>query len=377
MQQNNLFENSRVIIEQAKKTAYQSVNVILVKRNWLLGKLIGDDILRNENRAEYGDHVIKALADELTRAFGEGFDKTNIHKFVGFARSYPALFKIVDAVRPQSSQIVDAARLQLSDFICSMNSEQNDLYDKLVSEIPILLSWTHYRILIQVDNETARKWYEQETIREAWSSRTLQRNVSSQYYFRLLQTPRQDVVREEMHSLTAPMQDKLEYLKDPVVAEFLGFHNNTDYTESDLEQSILNHLPQFLLEMGKGFAFVDRQKHISTEKHDYYIDLVFYNYMLRCFVLIDLKTTTVDYQDAGQMDMYVKMFDERYLPEGHNPTIGILLCADTDEDVARYSTLHDNDHLYMAKYLIYMPSQEELRREIEHQKQVFRLKKGV
>lgn len=177
-----------------------------------------------------------------------------------------------------------------------------------------------------------------------------------------------------MKSLTAPYQDKLEYMKNPVVAEFLGFHNNTDYTESDLEQSILNHLPQFLMEMGKGFAFVDRQKHIHTEKNDYYIDLVFYNYLLKCFVLIDLKTTKVDYQDTGQMKMYVSMYDEKYRTEGDNPTIGILLCADTDEDVARYSSLHDDDQLYMAKYLTYMPTQDELRREIEQQKMVFALK---
>lgn len=376
MQQKDLFENSRFIIEQAQKVAYQSVNVILVKRNWLLGKLILENILCNEDRADYGNQVIKGLADKLTSAFGEGFDKTNIHKFVAFARTYPTLFKIVDAARLQSDQIVDAVGLQLTEIICPANSDQNDLYSKLMPEVPVLLPWTHYRILIQVDNELARKWYEQEAVRETWSSRMLQRNVSSQYYFRLLQTPQQDAVRKEMHTLTASMQDKLEYMKNPVVAEFLGFHHNTDYTESDLEKSILNHLPQFLLEMGKGFAFVDRQKHICTEKRDYFIDLVFYNYLLRCFVLIDLKTTTVDYQDAGQMDMYVKMYDERYLPEGHNPTIGILLCADTDEDVARYSTLHDNDQLYMAKYLTYMPTQEELRREIEHQKQVFRLKKG-
>ena len=169
------------------------------------------------------------------------------------------------------------------------------------------------------------------------------------------------------------MQDKLEYLKNPVVAEFLGFKNNVDYTESNLEQSIIDHLIPFLMELGKGFAFVDRQKHIHTEKEDYYIDLVFYNYHLRCFVLIDLKTKKLCYQDVGQMDMYVKMYDELVRPEGHNPTIGILLCADTDEDVAHYSVLNGNDQLFAAKYLTYMPTQEELRREIEQQKEFFRL----
>ncbi|MDY4842671.1 MAG: PDDEXK nuclease domain-containing protein [Prevotella sp.] len=165
-------------------------------------------------------------------------------------------------------------------------------------------------------------------------------------------------------------------MKNSVIAEFLGFKNNTDYTESDLEQSIIDHLIPFLMELGKGFAFVDRQKRIHTEKEDYYIDLVFYNYHLRCFVLIDLKTNKLSYQDVGQMDMYVKMYDELVRPEGHNPTIGILLCADTDNDVAHYSTLSTNDQLYAAKYLTYMPTQEELRREIEQQKAFFWLQNG-
>ena len=227
-----------------------------------------------------------------------------------------------------------------------------------------------------MEDVEARSWYENEAASEMWSTRTLQRNVSSQYYHRLLRSQNKSAVYDEMKELTKPLQDKLEYLKNPVIAEFLGFKNNTDYTESNLEQSIIDHLIQFLMELGKGFAFVDRQKHIHTEKEDYYIDLVFYNYHLRCFVLIDLKTKKLSYQDVGQMDMYVKMFDELVRSEGHNPTIGILLCADTDEDVAHYSTLCTNDQLYAAKYLTYMPTQEELRREIEQQKEFFKLQKG-
>ena len=245
--------------------------------------------------------------------------------------------------------------------------------DALHAAYPIRLSWTHYRIILQESNAKAREWYEQEAANEMWSTRTLQRNVSSQYYHRLLQSQDKDVVRDEMRRLTAPLQDKLEYLKNPIVAEFLGLKNNPDYSESTLEKSIIDHLIPFLMEMGKGFAFVDRQKHIHTEKEDYYIDLVFYNYHLRCFVLIDLKTTKLCHQDVGQMDMYVKMYDELVRPEGHNPTIGLLLCADTDEDVAHYSVLNGNDQLYAAKYLTYMPTQEELRREIEQQKEFYKL----
>ena len=251
-----------------------------------------------------------------------------------------------------------------------------NIFQSLTGKSPIRLSWTHYSITLQVEDTEARSWYEHEAATEMWSTRTLQRNVSSQYYKRLLKSQNKPAVHDEMVALTKPLQDKLEYLKNPVIAEFLGFKNNTDYTESDLEQSIIDHLIPFLMELGKGFAFVDRQKRIHTEKEDYYIDLVFYNYHLRCFVLIDLKTNKLSYQDVGQMDMYVKMYDELVRPEGHNPTIGILLCADTDNDVAHYSTLSTSDQLYAAKYLTYMPTQEELRREIEQQKAFFWLQNG-
>lgn len=252
-------------------------------------------------------------------------------------------------------------------------SDQSDLYNTMVSTYPLRLSWTHYSIILQESSAEARAWYENEAANEMWSTRTLQRNISSQYYHRMLQSQNKTAVHDEMVKLTKPMQDKLEYLKNPVVAEFLGFKNNAEYTESTLEQSIIDHLIPFLMELGKGFAFVDRQKHIHTEKEDYYIDLVFYNYHLRCFVLVDLKTKKLSYQDVGQMDMYVKMYDELVRPEGHNPTIGILLCADTDDDVAHFSVLNGNEQLFAAKYLTYMPTQEELKREIAQQKEFFRL----
>lgn len=253
------------------------------------------------------------------------------------------------------------------------SGEYYDILNSLRAKSPIRLSWTHYRIILQENTDRGRAWYEQEAAREMWSTRTLQRNVSSQYYHRILQSQNQEAVHNEMQTITAPLQDKLEYLKNPVVAEFLGFKNNAQYTETDLEQSLIDHLVPFLMELGKGFAFVNRQKHIHTEKEDYYIDLVFYNYHLRSFVLIDLKTSKLSHQDVGQMDMYVRMYDEMVRPEGHNPTIGLLLCAETDEDIARYSVLNDNDQLFAAKYLTYMPTKEELRREIEQQKEFFKL----
>ncbi len=369
---NSLLSDSEAIIEQALGTAYRMVNILLVKRNWLLGKRIEEDELKGESRAEYGKRVIPCLADRLTAKYGQGFDRTNLYYYLNFAKAYPSLFKVDN----QTKRIVHTACGEYGTGIIHTLCGQSDIYSTLVSDATIQMSWSHYRTLLQVDSDDARLWYEREAVNQAWSVRTLQRNIASQYYSRLLQSPAKEKVEAEMKAITAPLQDKLEYMKNPVIAEFLGFHNKTDFTESDLEQSILSHLTTFLMELGKGFAFVDRQKHIHTEKRDYYIDLVFYNYILKCFVLIDLKTNTVDYQDAGQMDMYVKMYDEKYRSESDNPTIGILLCADTDADVAKYSCLHNNDQLYMAKYLTYMPTQEELRREIEQQKLIFALKNG-
>lgn len=356
-----LLHDARLIIEEAQRMAYRSVNETLIKRNWLLGMRIRHEVL-NEKRAEYGEQVIKELAKRLTEIYGKGFSMRSLYNFVNFYQTHGDLF-----VLKTDTNILQALPAKLSD------SHLSEILQALHAKSPTLLSWTHYVILQQVNNSDAREWYEQESTREMWSTRTLQRNVSSQYYFRLLRSQHAENVHDEMQQLTAPLQDKLEFLKNPVVAEFLGFKNNTDYTESSLEQSIIDHLIPFLMELGKGFALVDRQKRIHTEKEDYYIDLVFYNYHLRCFVLIDLKTTKLSYQDVGQMDMYVKMYDELVRPDGHNPTIGMLLCAETDEDVAHYSVLNGNDQLFAAKYLTYMPTQEELRREIEQQKEFFRL----
>ena len=328
-----------------------------------------------DTRATYGERIIAELAQRLTERYGNGFIKRNLWHFIDFYAKHPDFFQtisseneIVNAVRSQSAtaenNIVNAASSQFS---------ITNIWQAITAKSPIRLSWTHYRIILQEQNAEARTWYENEAANEMWSTRTLQRNVSSQYYHRMLKSQDKAVVHDEMVKLTTPLQDRLEYLKNPVVAEFLGFKNNTAYTESDLEQRIIDHLIPFLMELGKGFTLADRQKRIHTEKEDYYIDLVFYNYNLRCFVLIDLKTTKLRHQDVGQMDMYVRMYDEMMIPQGHNPTIGLLLCADTDEDVAHYSVLNGSDQLFAAKYLTYMPTQEELRREIEQQKEFFRL----
>ncbi len=337
-----LYKLASAIIENARITAYRHINEALVRRNWLIGKLIVEEELKGNDRAEYGATLIKLLSKKLTHAYGKGFTKTNLYSFAKFYEYFPEIFHSV------------------SGKSCA------------------LLSWTHYRIVLQELNPDARHWYVQEATTQNWSVRTLQRNISSQYYYRLISSQQKELVQQEMLHITAPLQenDPIEFIKNPVVGEFLGFAPDSSFMESELEQAIINNLEKFLLEMGKGFAFVARQQHIHTEKQDYYIDLVFYNYILKCFVLIDLKTSKITHQDVGQMDMYVRMYDERKKCDNDNPTIGILLCEDTDDDIARYSILHDNAHLFASKYMTYMPTKEQLRAEIERQKAMFLLKQA-
>ncbi len=361
-----LFSEMSAIIEQARTNAYRSVNTILVQRNWLLGKYINEEILNN-NKAEYGKSIMQELSRQLTETYGVGFDVTNLYKYAQFYTYFPINkeVEILDTVCPKSNNGI---------FHAVSGKSEKAILDTVSSKFNIRLSWSHYRVLLQEDNKEAREWYANEAAEQMWSVRTLQRNISSAYYHRMLASQQKELVEAEMIEKTKDYQaDKLEYIKNPVIAEFLGLVQNTSYTESDLETCIIDHMEKFLLEMGKGFAFVARQKHIHTEKEDYYIDLVFYNYMLKCFFLIDLKTSKVRHQDVGQMDMYVRMYDELVRQEGDNPTIGLLLCSDTDEDIARYSVLKGNEQVFAAKYLPFLPSQEELRREIETQKEMFYL----
>jgi len=332
----DILQDMRKIIEASRKTAYQAVNVALLRRNWLLGKRIAEEELKGNGRAEYGLEIIKKLSKELTGEYGKGFTKTNLYTFYQFYKTFPEIFHSVSG------------------------------------KSGALLTWTHYRTLLQVKDDKARAWYEKEAMEQTWAVRTLQRNIESQYYYRLVLSQNKEPVTTEMEKLTSVYQkDKLEYLKNPVVAEFLGLSSNIDVTETQLEAAILSNLQKFLMEMGKGYAFVARQQHIHTEKQDYYIDLVFYNFILKCFVLIDLKTGKITHQDVGQMDMYIRMYDELKRSEGDNPTLGIVLCSETDEDIARYSVMHGSEQLFASKYKLYLPTEEELRKEIEAQKAIF------
>lgn len=330
-----LYNQATKIVEEARQTAYRKINEALVRRNWLLGKLIAEEEMKGEDRAKYGLEIIKWLSKRLTETYGKGFTKTNLYSFTTFYKQFPEIFHT------------------------------------LCGKSEFLLSWSHYRTLIQESNNDARKWYEQEATEQNWSVRTLQRNISSQYYYRLLSSQRGDLIVNHKNAVNDV--DPTAFIKNPVVGEFLGFTADSSFRESELEQAIIDNLEKFLLELGKGFAFVARQQHIHTEKEDYYIDLVFYNYYLKSFVLLDLKRSKIRHQDVGQMDMYVRMYDELKRTEGDNPTIGIVLCEDTDEDIARYSVLHDNDHLFASKYMTYLPTPEQLRTEIERQKAIFYL----
>lgn len=336
----NILYDIRAIIETSQNQAYHAVNSALIRRNWLIGYRIAQEELKGQDRAEYGAQVIKQLSIELTELYGKGFTKSNLYSYCLFYKSFTEIFQTP-----------------------SGKSER-------------FLSWSHYAALLQVKDKTARDWYEKEAAEQTWSVRTLQRNISTQYYYRLLKSQNKEPVIEEMKGKTSKYQtDKYEFIKNPVIAEFLGMPSSSDYTESKLEKSIITNIQKFLMELGKGYAFVARQQHIHTEKEDYYIDLVFYNYILKCFVLIDLKTSKITHQDVGQMDMYIRMFDELKRSEGDNPTLGIVLCSDTDEDIARYSVLHGNEQLFASKYKLYLPTDEELRAEIEAQKTFFYLQK--
>lgn len=334
----DFIQEIKQIVTNARQKAYVAINSAMVEAYWLMGKRIVEQEQEGKGRADYGSRLLKSLSKELTAEFGKGFSVGSLYYYRQFYQTFPEIFATPWRI----------------------------------------LTWSHYKRLMQVSNANARAWYQKEAAEQMWSYRTLDRNIGSQYYERLLLSQHKDVVEGEMKALTVSLNnDSMEFIKNPTVAEFIGLAPNTDFTESDLESAIISNLQKFLLELGKGFSFVARQKLVRTEKKDYFIDLVFYNYILKSFVLVDLKTTTITHQDVGQMDMYVRMYDEKVRGEGDNPTIGIVLCSETDDDIARYSVLHDNDRLFASKYMLYMPTEEELRKEIERQKRFYKLQHNL
>ena len=356
----------KAIVYTAKQKAYQAADLFQVAANWLVGRRIVEQEQHGQERAQYGKHIVELASEALTAEFGKGYSVVNIKSFRKFYLTFNNLL-IGQTPSAQSG----------NDLTIKGQSVSAEL--ELAKMLPSNLSWSHYERLMRIKNEDERDWYMREAAEESWSVRTLNRNIGSQYYNRLLQTPesKRGEVIDEMKRLTADYQkDRHKFLRNPVVAEFLGFSQDAAYSETNLESAIIDHLQKFILELGKGFAFVARQQRIKTDMGDYYIDLVFYNYILKCFLLIDLKSSQISYEDVGQMDMYIRMYDELKCSEGDNPTIGLLLCSETSKDLARYSILKDSKQLYAAKYLTYLPTKEQLTAEIERQKEIFALQTG-
>ena len=349
-EENIFIKDLRTIVSAARDTSYRMANIMQVLQNWLIGRRIVVQEQQGRARADYGKHIIELASLSLYEEFGRGFSETQVRNYRKFYLAFSNL--LIQQTMPAES---------VSDGIV----------------LPVQLSWSHYERLIRIADPKARMWYMQEAATQQWDYRTLKRNIDSQYYYRMLSSQVKEPVKQEMESLTEKYQkDKLEFIKNPMVVEFLGLTSDTSFTESKLESSIITHLQKFIMEMGKGYAFVARQQHIHTTKQDYYIDLVFYNYILKCFVLIDLKTSKITHQDVGQMDMYIRMYDELKRGEGDNPTLGIVLCSETDEDIARYSVLRGNEQLFASKYKLYLPNEELLRAEIESQKAIFQIQNG-
>ena len=360
-----LVNDLKTIVSKARSKAFAAVNYSLVERNWRIGKRIVEEEQNGASRAEYGKHIIEVASAALTEEFGKGFSETNIRTF----RKFFLIFRNLEIQQTVSAESNLPKQQTLSDNLSShfQKGQTPPAQFKLR-----LLPWSHYERLIRIEDKRARDWYAKEAFEQGWSYRTLSRNINTLYYERFLMSKDKAPVEKEMKEKTNEFQqDKLEYIKSPVVMEFLGLPSDSSLKESKLESAIIDNLEKFLMEMGKGYALVARQQHIRTEENDYYIDLVFYNYLIKSFILVDLKVNRITYQDVGQMDMYLQMYDKMKKGPDDNPTIGIILCTETDSDVARYSTLAKNDQMFAAKYKLYLPDKEDLRREIERQKELY------
>ena len=356
---NNTYKAVKDILEQARSTAYRAVNFAMVQAYWNIGKVIVEDEQKGKVKAGYGEYLVKELSERLTKEFGKGFDRRNLW----FMRSFYLSFEIVNAVRSQSvtGEVYDAVRHK---------SQKQQKDHALRDELPIVreeLSWTHYRLLLKVERTDVRKFYMDECIAANWSTRQLERQINSFYYERLLASRDKKLVKAEIKKLE-PGPTPNDIIKDPYVLEFLGLKENREYLETELEQGLMDKLHDFLLELGKGFSFVARQKRITIDGDHFYIDLVFYNYILKCFVLIDLKIGKLTHQDLGQMDFYVRYFEKEVKQSEDNPTIGLILCAEKNEAMAKYTLLENSKNLFASKYKLYLPTEKELREELKREK---------
>lgn len=329
---NNYISEIKKILKDARQKAYTAVNSAMVEAYWEIGRRIVEEEQNGKERAEYGKEILQNLSKELTEEFGKGYSYRTLREI----RQFYLMFSDFEKWRTVSAK----------------------------------LTWSHFQKVLRVSNEKARIFYLTEAAENMWSVRTLDRNISTLYYDRIVASIDKKTVEDEMKDKTKKLQTE-EFIKNPVVLEFLDLPTNMSYTENELEKALTDDIQKFMMELGKGFAFVERQQHIRTENSDFYIDLVFYNYILKCFVIVELKTEKLTHQDIGQLDMYVRMYDDLKKQENDNPTIGLLLCTETDRTIIKYSVLNDNKNLFASKYVNYLPSEEELINEIERQKTLF------
>ncbi len=363
-----LYQRISYVLADARSRAYRAVNFAMVQAYWEIGRIIVEEEQQGKAKADYGEYLLKDLSRHLTKDFGMGFDPSNLR----YMRLFYLSFEMVNAVSSQSTpdQIRDAVRHT------SLPSPKGHA---LREELPVVrpeLTWTHYRLLLKVERPEVRQFYLDECIAANWSTRQLDRQICSFFYERLLASHNKDVVRNEITTLE-PGQTPLDIIKDPFVLEFLNMRENRDYLEKELEQALIDKLHDFLLELGRGFAFVGRQQRINADGDHFYIDLVFYNFILKCFVLIDLKTGKLSHQDIGQMDFYVRWYEGNVRSEGDNPTIGIILCAKKNETIAKYSVLKESQQIFASRYMLYLPTEEELQAELAREKQAIEMEKRL
>ena len=343
------------ILQAARTKAYCAVNITMIDAYWKIGRKIVEEEQQGKERAEYGKELIQNLAMRLASDFGKGYGVTNLAYFRQFYLAFP----IFHAVRGNSRNTLRDNTLRKN---IGLRSE---------------LSWTHYKALLRVEKSEARAWYMNEAADQNWSTRALERQINSLYYQRLVMSrDKLPVKNEAMEKTTALAPSPQDFIKSPCVLEFLGIPDAHPFHESELEEAIIGKLQAFMLELGKGFAFVARQQRISTETKDFFVDLVFYNYILKCFVLIDLKSGELTHQDIGQMDMYVRLYEDQYKNPGDKPTVGIILCTERDQTVVKYSVLSENRRLFAAKYQLYLPTERELIEEVEREKAIIVRERG-
>lgn len=365
-----LFGRVVSILEQARDNVVRAVNTNMVLAYWLIGREIVQELQGGEQRAEYGKQVLEILSGRLTERYGKGFSVTNLKYFRLFHQAYPDRV----AIRHPAGDESTAAMIEqsISRPLGAESAGAANSYPAGSESLPRFspqLTWSHYRALMRVENVAARDFYEREASECGWSKMQLERQIHSFYYDRIVANRgEKGLLPEGRERLPGERVQPSHLLKSPMVLEFLGLPDAVDLHESRLEQAIIDNLQNFLLELGKGFSFVARQKYIRFGDDDFYIDLVFYNYVLKCFLLLDLKMGKLTHADVGQMDGYVRLYEDRFKIPGDNPTIGLLLCSDKSEAVAKYSILNENKQIFASKYLPNLPTEEQLRLEIERER---------